>query len=432
MPSWLKAPKTLVAALSVLTALGFVARFALWWLSDGSNDITSWYIFARWVRAHGLGATYLRWDLFNHPPLMGLLSELALQAAGWPVLRFSQWFKLPSILAEGVTGFLIYSAWRRRGKPLRGLAALAAYAMAFNCILISGYHGSTDALYFCFAFAAAYLMESHRAPFWSGLALGASMNVKIIPVLIALPLASRCSRPRDLARFIGGSSLGAIPFLVALVGFSEPQRVAFIRNVFMYRSYREYWGVELVLRWLFRWTHEAFPAFARGISEAAIWYSMAGGKLLLAASAGIAVWNFWLSKPLRQGGSGFGETHFDAYQLCAMGFALFLLFGPGFGVQYVGCVVPMLLATSVEFGALFATTSGIFIAAVYAHFVVRWSPIYSAHRSRPGSLSPLANIAWVSLALACAQIVIAAERVRRPRCAEAGDAPAPALPPKTD
>src|SRR5690606_23081591 len=101
--------------------------------------------------------------------------------------------------------------YRDRGSELLGSAAFAAYGLSLSCIVISAHHGNTDAIYFFLAFLAAYCME-RRAPFWAGVALGAALNVKLIPVLLALPLASSCSNRRDFVRYVLGGSLGAIPF----------------------------------------------------------------------------------------------------------------------------------------------------------------------------------------------------------------------------
>jgi hypothetical protein len=46
--------------------LGCVLRLALWFVSDGSNDIRTWLMFARSIRGAGLEETYRTLPLFNH------------------------------------------------------------------------------------------------------------------------------------------------------------------------------------------------------------------------------------------------------------------------------------------------------------------------------------------------------------------------------
>jgi hypothetical protein len=320
-------------------------------------------------------------------------------ASEWSGLAFPLVFKLPSLAAEAVTGWVLFALYRRRGDSLTACAAFAAYGLSLSCMMISGYHGNTDAIYFCLAFLAAVAME-RRAPFWSGVLLGASLNVKLIPVLLGVPLASRCTSRRELVSYLAGSSLGAIPFVWVLVTFQDYTRASFIENLFMYRSNLEYWGVELGVRWLHRWTFYWFPGFADGVREFGNLYSAIGGKLLLVGSVALGAWHYLASRRLPK-----GRTLLDAYELCALAFASFLVFGSGFGVQYVGCIVAPLVATRVLSSVLVSTTTGVFITVVYLHFVTEWWPVFSDHHPIPSRFSPWANLAWFSIAVVAYGIV---------------------------
>lgn len=398
-----------------LGGLGYALRLLLWAVSQGSNDIRTWYYFSLNVALHGLENTYYEQPLFNHPPLMGLWGELALWLSEWSGLGFPLVFKLPSLLAELVTGIAVFGVYQRRGQTEQACKAFAAYGLSLSCIVISAYHGNTDAMYFCLAFLAAVAME-RRAPFWSGVLLGASLNVKLIPVLLGVPLASRCTNLKDFWRYLAGASLGAIPFLWALVTFADYSRAAFLENIFMYRSNLEYWGVELVVRWTYRWTFYWLPGFADAVRDFGNWYSVVGGKLLLLGSVALGFWHFRSSRMLRAAGRlGAGRTLLDSYQLCTLGFALFLLFGSGFGVQYVGCIVAPLVATSVLSSVLVSTMTGVFITVVYLHFVTEWWPVFSDHHPIPSYFSPWSNLAWFSIAVVAYAILHEAlERMRKP------------------
>lgn len=378
--------------LLALGAVGYLLRLLLWAVSQGSNDIRTWYFFSLNIALNGLEETYYQQPLFNHPPLMGLWSELALVASEMGGLPFPLVFKLPSLVAELVIGLVLFQIYQRRGQTLNACAAFAAYGLSLSCIMISGYHGNTDAIYFCLAFLAAVAME-RRAPFWSGLLLGAALNVKLIPVLIAIPLASRCRSWRAFGRYVAGASVGAVPFLWALGSFQEHTRAAFIENLFMYRSNLEYWGVELAVRWVQGLTYYWFPAISDGVREFGNLYSAFGGKLLLLGSALLGLWHALASRSL-----GAGRTLLDSYELCVLGFAMFLLLGSGFGVQYVGCIVAPLVATGLLSSLLVSTTTGVFITAVYLRFVTEWWPVFSDHQPIPASFSPWANLAWLSIA----------------------------------
>jgi len=382
-----------------LGAVGYLLRLILWAVSQGSNDIRTWYYFSLNIALHGLEETYYQQPLFNHPPLMGLWSEVALTFAEWSGMAFPLVFKVPSLVAELVTGLALFQLYKRRGEMLSACAAFAAYGLSLSCMMISGYHGNTDAIYFSLAFLAAVAMD-RRSPFWSGVLLGAAINIKLIPVLLGVPLASCCTNRRDLVRFLGGAALGGIPFLWVLVSFEDHSRAAFIENLFMYRSNLEYWGVELMVRWAYRWTYYWFPGFADAAREFGNFYSAIGGKLLLLGSALLGAAHALQSRKLRP-----GRTLLNAYQLCTLAFALFLLLGSGFGVQYVGCIVAPMIATSVLSGVLVSTTTGVFITVVYLHFVTDWWPVFSDHKPIPGYFSPWANLAWFSIAVVAYGIV---------------------------
>ncbi|MDX1647221.1 MAG: glycosyltransferase 87 family protein, partial [Longimicrobiales bacterium] len=210
--------------LSRLILVGFTLRLILLFLTLGSNDVGTWYRFAQAVAEDGLERTYLEQVGFNHPPLMGLLSALLLHASTATGLLFPVTLKIPSVVAEGVTALLLYRIWYERSGREAGLRAAAAYALALSPILIAGYHGNTDAIYFSLALAAAYLMESRRAPFWAGLAVAGALNVKLIPLVVVLPLWSRSRNLREAGLYLAGMIFGAVPFLWTLLAFGADAR----------------------------------------------------------------------------------------------------------------------------------------------------------------------------------------------------------------
>jgi hypothetical protein len=381
------------AGLVGVAVAGYLLRVVVWLCSEGSNDIRTWNLFAESVVEHGLARTYVLNSYFNHPPLMGLWGAAALKLSELSAVSFDRVFKLPSLIAELATGYLLYGAWRRRGEPLTALRALALYAASLCAILISAYHGNTDAIYFCFAFLAADLLE-RRSPFWSGFALGAAVNVKLIPVLIGLPLASRCRDRRELIRFVLGGLCAMTPFAVLLLVMSSAERRAFIQNVFLYRSLLEPWGAELVARVFVVASEKSVPALSLWIREAADSYSLSSGSILLVISAGIAAWQLW-----------FARRKLDAYALTTLGFASFLMFGGGFGVQYLGCVIAPLLACTLTHGALVSAILGVTAFFIYFYFVVQWSPVYSEHYFIPPEFGALSVLCWLALASAALHLL---------------------------
>lgn len=325
--------------------------------------------------------------MLNHPPLTALWSAFVSHHVKGCPWTFAQLFKLPALLADLGTGFLLYSSWRAREQKSLGLRAFAGYALAISPMLISSYHGNTDSIYFFFVIAACYAMEAKQAPFLAGLALSSALNVKVIPILFALPLASRCKDWKSFAKYALGGVLGMLPYAIAYTAFTPDERNAFINNVFGYGSLPDIWGIELVVRSLVAITQRPLPALAVEIREAGSWYLGAGGKVLLAASSAFALWH-----------AGPGRRRFDAYELCALTFLAFLILASGFGVQYMGCVVAPLFACWVAGGTIAGATTGLMIGAIYLSFLLTWHPLYSYHdRLVPDELSGVTMATWLTL-----------------------------------
>jgi hypothetical protein len=398
-------PPVWTEALVVVGAFGYFIRIFLWLVSNGSNDIRTWLGFAQAVDRLGVENTYRTLPLFNHPPLMSLWSWVALRLTDWSGLNFAQAFKLPSLAAEAATGALLVAIWRGRGDEPRARGAFAAYGLSLSCILISSFHGNTDALYFCLALAAAFFLEQGQ-PFRAGLALAGAVNVKLIPILLVPPLATRCDNWRAMRHFFAGVAVGAVPFLWAIAAFDADARSHFLRNIFLYKSNLEPWGVELAVRWATSEATAFAPALARSIRAFGDWYSRNGSIVLMATILLLSMLH-WYRIRIRR------ERRLDSYELAALTFSLFLLFGSGFGVQYVGAVVAPLLAWNLWAGIAVSTALGLFIGSVYLHFVVSWTPLATAHLPIPDTLAGLSLAAWATLAIAAFSLLWA----RRPAAA---------------
>jgi len=392
---------------------GYALRLVLGLVAEGTNDIRAWELFAHEVLARGLEDTYLVRLLFNHPPLMGLWAATALRLAQTTGVRFAVVFKLPGLAGEVGTGLLLWIIWARRGSEARGRRAFAAYGLALASILISGYHGNTDPLYWFFGLLAMYLAQTREAPFLAGVALGAALDVNLIPVLLVVPLATQLGSVRALARCAAGGTLALAPYWLALLTFSPPGVRALVRNLGGYRSNLELWGVELFVRTLSGILAPNAPRLALGLRALGDAYWRHGATILLFAVAAVAVWQW-----RRSGGQPVG------YRLGALAYGLFLVVGSGFGLQYIGCVIPWLLLLSLEQGLRFATGAGLFIGLVYFHFLYRFWPAASEHLPYPADFILPAFLTWAYLT----RIVV---RLLRGPAAETPDArdPIPGSPP---
>jgi hypothetical protein len=77
---------------------------------------------------------------------------------------------------------------------------------------------------------------------------------------------------------------------------------------------------------------------------------------------------------------------------------LFLFFAPGFGVQYVAFLAPLLMAVNARAGVFWGVASGVFAGALYAFYLVPGSRWYSAfYAPYPGWTPDLGIVAWAGL-----------------------------------
>jgi hypothetical protein len=396
-----------------LGSCGLLLRWVLWEISLGTNDVPSWDRFAAEIQFFGLGGTYVRDVLFNHPPWMGLYAKAVRHAAPALGLSFGKCFKLLGLAAELATALLLRKIWLRRGQPLRAAQAFAAYGCGLCCILISGYHGNTDPAYWFLVLASAYLLVERAAPVAAGLALGAALNVKLIPLFVVLPMAATAKGLRAQLRFGIGVGIGLLVFVIPMRGFGEEQKSAFIRNVLGYTSYRENWGIELLARSLIEAFRLPAPLLAFRVENFAAAYALVGAKLLMVVTSLLALWR--VCRP---------RMRLDAYGMAAVCFCLFLILASGFGVQYLGAVVPLLLALRIRDGAIYATVAGVFIGLIYSSFVRVLNPIYSHHSYFSGAFAPAAFAAWWLLVLYGLRIWRAGAKPRDP-AADGGESAAP-------
>ena len=357
-------PGTGVRPWLAVVAAGVITRLALALVSIGSNDAAAWHRFGEEVSRFGLLRTYQIDPDFNHPPLPAYWAAAAVRIVGpgdnlGDIWIFSIVFKLPAILADCAGIYLLWWIWRRRIEPAGAWVVAALFALSLDAILVSGYHCNTDPVFVSLCLLAVYLMEDRGRPFWGGFALGAAINVKIIPVLLVLPLLLSCRRWRDLAWFIAGMAPWVLPFLPPLLLAHK----GFVDNALSYNSVLDRWGVNFFV--LFG--RPAFDPSAAG-GRFALWYYWHARYLIVAL---IGLWAVVARLSGRWG----------RYELAAVTFAIFLVLTPGFGVQYTVLVGLLLFAVRVDVATVYGLVAGLFLAAVYAAFRIGPVPLYSEWRS---------------------------------------------------
>lgn len=314
--------------------------------SVGSNDIFLWKGFADQIAVHGVAWMYSHIELFNHPPLMAYWAKAALALSNRTSIAFSIVFKIPGLLGDIGTGLLLWRIWTLRAGPKEGMLALAAYTFGLTSVLVSAHHGNTDGLCTFLCLLAVYCAERGRH-FSTGLAIGAALNVKIIPLLL---LPALVLRRRSIAQALRATA-GLGPWILPFVVFLRTAPHDAYHHIFGYLSFPNKWGIPFILGQLGELNH--IGPVATKIAGA---YTEHSRPVLLGSVLLVALWG--------------RACRVDLYRVSAAAFGLFLFFAAGFGVQYTIYLAPPLFAISISQGLGYSTIAGIFIALVYIQF---WS-----------------------------------------------------------
>jgi hypothetical protein len=341
-----------------LVGLGVLARLVLWWASIGSNDADIWFFHAITVLERGLRGAYQTVEAFNHPPLVGkYVARVYLFTGGYNLWDFARLLKLPGLLGEGLTLALLW----RFASP----RAAAAYALLPAAILVTAFHGSTDGLMAAFVLGAAIAFGRERYGL-AGLLFAASLNVKVMPLVLLPMLLVAAPTWRALVRVSLGLAAGLVTFVPPALTVGREM----YRNMLDYVPPPTHWGAPLLLTW-------AAPARS--------WYVENGRYVIVLAVVAVAV------------ASRF-RWHLPLAGQFTVGASMFLVLTPGMGVQYVALVLPLLCLVDLGAGIRWGITAGLFILSVYVYFVVGWWPLRS---TISGGFPPLAVAfglaAWIVL-----------------------------------
>jgi hypothetical protein len=355
-----------------LLALALAVRALITTHSIGSNDARTWNGFASYIAQHGLFQTYRDLSDFNHPPLMGWFSWAALRVSALLHVRFISVFKTPIILADLASAWLLWLIWRDRGERA---AAMVAVLFSFNLIslLLSSYHGNTDCICATLCLASAYALSREKWG-WAGLALGAAINVKIVPLMLLPVFALMLPSRRALLRF--GLALGACALTFVLVAVKVWPTL--YQNVFAYNSMPFQWGIPLLIDS----TEGTLPRLAGWLREQ---YVPSARFVILGMMVLIGVLQHW-------------RRRLNAFEAGALAFSVFLVLAPGFGVQYLAWVVPLLFAANLRAALKLSAYGGLFVFLIYYLFWTGTRPWYSAFSGPYPSPSPFFGVfAWATL-----------------------------------
>jgi tetratricopeptide (TPR) repeat protein len=366
------------AAIFSAASAALVCKVLLALDTYGSNDVYAWERFAQWSRIFGSGI-YAADPAFNHPPSMSHVLQVMTWLAKTTGIFFPFWLRLPAILADSASIWILLLIFRRRLHEPSVCWTLFLVAISPTLILVSGFHGNTDPVVMFFVLLSVWLTDE-GSDWTSGAALGAAMCVKVLPLIVLPVLFFYRPTLRRRAVFL----VSALPVILICWSpylFRDPLPV--LRQVVGYQSIYGHWG----LSWL-AWHLTFFrPAWHDAFQHAGAYVVL---TVILAAA-------FFVNRsPARP----------PLYAQAGASLFFFLAASNGFGTQYLAWLVPWMIGLGIVPVAFFTAASGAFLLLVYNY----WSggfPWYLADSNYVGDFSGHLDYAlmlcWISvIVLACA------------------------------
>ena len=324
-----------VALLLAVAALGALGG-KLWLASTtlGTSDVRAFQFFLRAYLGSGAETLYAVDPKFNHPPfvlqiLLGV--RWLVQATGLP---FPFCLRLPGILAD-LGSILVLLALFAPDRSRGTRTVLVLVAAAPVSILVSGFHGNTDAIMVFLVLLSVWLAQGPRRTVLAGAAMGLAVSVKIVPLLLGPAVLFWLPDRRRRLEYAGAAALVAIAAASPTI-FEAPGLL--LRKVLGYSGSFGLWGVSRL------------ATLSPAISEA---FEHGGRWVLLAVLLGLSAWmNLRGRKP-------------SLYRQLGVLTTAFLAFAPAFGPQYLVWIVPFLVGLPVAAVAAFLAVSGAFLVLVY-------------------------------------------------------------------
>jgi len=326
----------LIAALTATVAKVYLAATTL-----GTNDIVYWTQFAAGVDTFGpvgiYGETFEA--PYNHPPLAGwwLLLLNAGQDLG---LDLPLLIRLPALLADVLTCWLVFRLLSERTSQVVAGAAAVGLVWSPVLVVISGFHGNTDPVFVALTIAAFFLLTRGDRPLLAGLCLGLAVSIKLVP-LVAIPLLLVLALGRGrvvLLKFVlGGLAVLVVLWLPVMVKAGPEFNAA----VLGYRGIpvRE-WGIAEFLE-------------RSGYVQADVWLAEHGYlAVVIAALMPLAVW-------------ANRHAHRD---VIALGLTLvsMLLLSPAYGMQYLSWALAAAYLVSIRAAWFYNVAASLLVLSVYS------------------------------------------------------------------
>jgi len=337
--------RALVIALGCATLLKFYLALA----PEGSLDTAGFLDHLQKIRSLGVGAYLVRGAFnnpFNSPPAMIHVIRLWGWLADTSGIPFRFWLRLPSILAD-VGSFFLVARWLTKLWPNKKHGGvLMCLALCPTAILISGYHGNTDSVMIFLVLLSLYSVET---PWLAGVVFGLALCVKVVPLVFVPTILLYLQSWSKRLIFFGVA--GLIIVICSLPYLAQDPK-AILTAVFGYSSVYGHWG----------WTQLAViispnPTYLHGRFDVQGSHAIFARILKLMILVSIVGISFWLNHP---------KPKANLFTQCGLMTAILLFMVPGFGVQYLIWLVPFVVALGLRIAVLYYVTSGLIMIEEYA------------------------------------------------------------------
>lgn len=345
----------IVCAAALIT---LILKLMLSYVVYGTNDITYWKNFSDVIAQYGTFKIYSLISIYNHPPLISWVLKIIRNVTISSGFSFQFVFRLMPIIADFLSIFIIWNLLSVLKVKNRILLCVICCINPIN-FFVSGFHGNTDPVFIFFILLAIYFIKNNQF-FFSGLCYGICICIKIIPIILFPVFFFYFRRKKEKIMFIASLALIlAVVYLPYL--FKDFHAVT--QNIFAYTSMGGIWGISRILLDISNNNY-----LNRGVRDFAyVIYQMYGdyGKVFLLLIILSFSKFFMVKKKLK------------LIEGCFLVFSFFLIFSPGFGVQYLSWLSYFSVLVVPYLGAVYLLAGGFFLFKVYAYWGGGTRPYYA-------------------------------------------------------
>jgi hypothetical protein len=376
----------------LLCAAGVLGRLYLVATTYGTNDANFWSGWVSIVRQIGFVRAYRLTEMINHPPPALALGMGISALARHFNFAFIDLFRLVQVIADVIAAVALYRIGLQvsvdRARAL-ALFVLLSPAAAF----ISGFHCNSDPLMIALVVLAASFVGPAR---WQAVAVGVTLalatSVKIVPVILLPLFFIAVPRAMRIWFTIAYSAVMAVSFLPAIIAGG----LIVVLRIFGYGGSLPYdWGITGVA-WAI---HGTFPA-GRGVARVIYNNYVLYGRFVVYLGLVIA----WILLVRKR-----PSTAPQLLQACAIVVLLLFAIAPGFGVQYMAWVIPLIpFALPWRWAIAFNAAASAFLFTTYTVWNGGW-PWWYASIKRASEYRFVASLAgyvmWIVVCVALAAAV---------------------------